>query len=235
MKREMARVSLPSGESVSAILDLPPGERPVSAPGVIIAHGVGNDMENPILAALADGMAGAGCPALRFNFPFKEKGLNAPDRPEKLEETMLAAYRYFREGAGLGLTKVIAAGKSMGGRIASQTAAEGKMPVEGLIFLGYPLHHAGDTTMTADTLHHVRVPMLFFAGTRDPFCDLELLKSILAKSPVYWKIEVIEGGDHCFNLPEPMGIGKSEVFDRIVKAAVQWMQANFTGILCCPS
>jgi dienelactone hydrolase len=60
---------------------------------------------------------------------------------------------------------------------------------------------------------------------------VELLKSILAKSPVSWKVEVIEGGDHCFNLPKSMGIGKSEVFDRIVKTAVQWMQANFNRIL----
>lgn len=221
-------LSLVMGESVSAVLTIPPGKMPHSIPGIITSHGAGNDMDNPILAAFAHGLAGAGYPVLRFNFPYKEKGLNAPDRPEKLEETWLAAYRYFLNDSGLNLTKIVAAGKSMGGRIALRTAAARKLPVGGLIFLGYPLHHAGDTASTRDALYQLNIPMLFFAGSRDPLCDLELLKSVLGKLPVSWKLEVIEGGDHCFNLPKSMGIRESEIFSSMVKTTVQWLKENFS-------
>lgn len=227
MERKRLSLALAKGESVSAVLTLPPGNMPHSVPGIITAHGAGHGMENPLLVAFADGLAGAGYPALRFNFPYMEQGHNAPDPPGKLEETLMAAYRYFREGAGLDLTKIIAAGKSMGGRAALLMAAAGRLPVGGLIFLGYPLHHAADTTSTMDALRQIKVPMLFLAGTRDPFCDLELLKSVLSRSPVSWEIDAIEDGDHCLNLPGSMGIGQSGIFERIVKTTVQWLKEEF--------
>lgn len=227
MERKRSFLALAKGESVSAVLSIPPMKMPHYFPGIITAHGTGHDMENPLLAAFADGLAGAGHPVLRFNFPYKEKGHNAPDPPERLEETLLAAYRYFREDAGMDTKNVIAAGKSMGGRIALGLAAAGKLPVAGLIFLGYPLHHAGDTTNTRDALFQIKIPLLFFAGTRDPLCDLDLLRSVLSRSPVSWEIDAIEGGDHCLNLPKSMGITKSEVFDRIVKITVQWLADKF--------
>ncbi len=227
MERKFLSLALAKGESVSAVLTTP-GVMKRAVPGVIVAHGAGNDMESPLLAAFTDGLAGAGYPALRFNFPYKQKGLKAPDRPEKLEETWLAAFRYFREDAGLNLTKVIAAGKSMGGRIASQMAAEGKLPADGLVFLGYPLHPAGDKTRIRDAhLYRIGVPMLFFAGTRDPLCNLELLKSVLGKLPASWKLDVIEGGDHSFKVPKSMGIRESETFERMVTTTVQWLKVNF--------
>jgi len=139
MDRRRLTIPLAADESVSAILTLPPDKKQVPGIGVITAHGAGNDMANPLLAAFTDGLAKAGYPALRFNFPYKEKGLKMPDRPEKLEDTWAAVCRYFREDSGVDVTRIIAAGKSMGGRIASQMAAEKILPAEGLIFLGYPL------------------------------------------------------------------------------------------------
>jgi hypothetical protein len=197
--------------------------------GVIAAHGAGNDMENPLLIAFSDGLAKAGYPALRFNFPYKEKGLKAPDRPEKLEDTWVAVCRYFREDSSADVTRIIAAGKSMGGRIASQMAAEKKLPVEGLIFLGYPLHPAGDPSRIRDAhLYRVEVPMLFFAGTRDRLCDLGRLQAVLNKLPAPWKLDIIEGGDHSFNLPKAMGIAESDVFAHIVKTTMKWLETSFS-------
>lgn len=226
MERKRLSIALSGGETVSAVLTIPAGKMPHSVPGILMAHGTGNDMETPILAAFADGLTGAGYPVLRFNFPYKEKGLNAPDRPETLEETWLAAYRYFLQNSGLDLTKIVAAGKSMGGRVALRAAAAGKQPIKGLVFLGYPLHHAGDTASTIDALYQLKAPMLFFTGTRDPLCDLQLLRSVLSRSPVSWEIDAIEGGDHCLNLPKSKGISESVIFERIVKTTVQWLKEN---------
>ena len=228
MDRKKLTIPVTKDESVSAILTMPPNKKRMYSAGVITAHGAGNDMENDLLVAFTDGLAKAGYPALRFNFPYKEKGLKAPDNPKKLEDTWAAVYRYFKEDSTVHVNHIIAAGKSMGGRLASQMAAERKLPVEGLIFLGYPLHPAGDQSKIRDAhLYNIEIPMLFFAGTRDSLCDIAKLQSVLKKLSAPWKLEIIEGGDHSFHIPKSMGITKSEIFDRIVKTAKQWIETTF--------
>ncbi len=116
----------------------------------------------------------------------------------------------------------------MGGRIASQMAAAKKLPVEGLIFLGYPLHPAGDLTRVRDAhLYRIEVPMLFFAGTRDRLCDLGKLQIVLSKLSAPWKLDIIEGGDHSFHLPKAMGITESDTFAHITKMTTQWLVTTF--------
>ena len=229
MDRRRLTIPLAADESVSAILTLPPDKKQVPGIGVITAHGAGNDMANPLLAAFTDGLAKAGYPALRFNFPYKEKGLKMPDRPEKLEDTWAAVCRYFREDSGVDVTRIIAAGKSMGGRIDSQMAAEKILPAEGLIFLGYPLHPAGDPSKIRDAhLYRIEVPMLFFAGTRDSLCNLGKMQTVLSKLSAPWKLDIIEGGDHSFHVPRAMGIAESDIFAQIVKTTMQWLETTFT-------
>jgi predicted alpha/beta-hydrolase family hydrolase len=214
-------------EKVSAVLHLPAKKR--SNIGVITAHGAGNDMENPLLVDFSMGLAAAGWPALRFNFPYKEKGLKAPDSQKILEETWAAAFEAFRNDPDAGVNHVIAAGKSMGGRVASQMAAEGKLRAEGLIFLGYPLHPAGDKTKIRDGhLYKIQVPMLFFAGTKDTLCDMDVLRGVLEKLSAPWRLEVIEGGDHSFKVPVSTGIEESEIHGGIVKTTVRWFQDTFS-------
>ena len=228
MDRIKLTIPVTKDESVSAILTMPPNKKRMYSAGMITAHGAGNDMENDLLVAFTDGLAKAGYPTLRFNFPYKEKGLKAPDSPKKLEDTWAAVCRYFQEDSTVNVNHIIAAGKSMGGRIASQMVAEKKLPVQGLIFLGYPLHPAGDQSKIRDAhLYNIEIPMLFFAGTRDSLCDLTKLQSVLKKLSAPWKLEIIEGGDHSFHIPKSMGITESEIFDRIVKTAKQWIETTF--------
>ncbi len=229
MDRQRRTISLSADESVSAILTLPPSKKRVPGTGVIAAHGAGNDMENPLLVAFTDGLAGAGYSAMRFNFPYKEKGLKMPDRPQKLEDTWTAVCRYFREESGAGMTRIIAAGKSMGGRIASQMAADEKLTVQGLIFLGYPLHPPGDPSKIRDAhLYRIGIPMLFFAGTRDPLCDLAKLRPVLGKLPAPWKLDIIEGGDQSVRVPKAMGIKESDTHAHVVETTIQWLKNTFT-------
>jgi predicted alpha/beta-hydrolase family hydrolase len=208
---------------------MPANKKKIYGAGIITAHGAGNDMGNDLLAAFSEGMAQAGYPVLRFNFPYKEKGLKAPDKPGKLEDTWTAACRYFKEDSPTKVKHLIAAGKSMGGRIASQMAAVGRLPADGLIFLGYPLHPSSDRSKVRDEhLYHVEMPMLFFAGTRDTLCDLTILQSVLDKLPTPWELEIIDGGDHSFHVPKSMGIPESEIYHRIVTRTKQWLETNFS-------
>ncbi len=92
------RLTIPvsKDECVSGILTMPSNKKKIYSAGIITAHGAGNDMENDLLAAFADGNGPCGLSGLRFNFPYKEKNLKAPDKPGMLEDTWAAAWRYLR-------------------------------------------------------------------------------------------------------------------------------------------
>lgn len=219
------RLTIPvtKDESVSAVLTMPPDKK--LRTGIIAAHGMGNDMDNELLVAFTDGLAAAGYPTLRFNFPYKEKGLKAPDNQKKLEDTWIAVCRHFQENSTVNVSRIVATGKSMGGRVSSQLAAEKRLPVEGLIFLGYPLHPANDQSKIRDAhLYQIKLPMLFFAGTRDSLCNLAKLQKVLNKLSAPWELEIIEGGDHSFHIPKSMGIAEPEIYGRIVRTSGQWIE-----------
>jgi predicted alpha/beta-hydrolase family hydrolase len=225
MKNKRITIPLRTEEGVSGILSVPEDFRKEEGTGVIIAHGAGKDMNHPLLEFFAEGLAHAGYLAMRFNFPYKEKGKKAPDPKGKLEKTWISVVEFLLNQPDLSLKRIFAAGKSMGGRIASQLIAEGRLPVEGLVLLGYPLHPPGRKEKLRDAhLSDIRIPMLYFAGTRDPLCDLTLLKSVLKKLDVDWDLDVIEGGDHSFKLLKSSGIPEEEVFSRLVNKTISWLK-----------
>jgi uncharacterized protein len=210
-------------ETSSAIL-LTPGAGP-SNTGVVIAHGAGNDMNAPLVSAFSEGVARAGYPVFRFNFLYREQGRKSPDREKVLAETWLGAHRFFTESSGLDIHRTIGAGKSLGGRIAARMVADGLLPLDRLVFLGYPLHPAGNPEKLRDEyLYRIRVPMLFFAGTRDPLCNLERLKGVLGRLHTDWELMTIKGGDHSFHVPKALGVEETEITRRIVEKTLEWLQ-----------
>ena len=52
---------------------------------VLLAHGAGADRHAKPLVAVADALAGAGVPSLRFDYPYRAAGRRAPDRPAVLD------------------------------------------------------------------------------------------------------------------------------------------------------
>ena len=225
MKAE--RVTIPVGHkmNVSGVMAIPDGY--AGKQGIILAHGAGNDMNHPLLVFLAEELAMAGYLTLRFNFPYKEQGRKAPDRPDVLYRTWEAAYQFLYSHPDYHTEQIIAAGKSMGGRIVSQMVAEGRLTVERLIFLGYPLHPPGKTDEPRDQhLYGIRAPMLFFSGTRDQLCDLELLRSVLSRLTAPWHLEVIEGGDHSFHVPKAARMNPEEIHGRILSKSLEWLSGG---------
>ncbi|MCX5833693.1 MAG: hypothetical protein NTV99_04130 [Deltaproteobacteria bacterium] len=225
----LQKVRIPVGAkgTTSGLFAIPGRYREGAA--VVVAHGAGNDMENPLIASFADGLAEAGYLSLRFNFLYKDRGKSTPDDEQVLGETWQAAYRFITEEAGLPVNAFIAAGKSLGGRIASRMVSAGLLPADRLVFLGYPLHPPGDGEKLRDAhLYAIRIPLLFFAGTRDPFCDVALLKSVLSRLRSPWKLCTIEGGDHSFHLHG--GSSDPSVHDMIVRETLLWLQERQTAI-----
>jgi predicted alpha/beta-hydrolase family hydrolase len=112
---------------------------------------------------------------------------------------------------------LFAGGKSMGGRMASHAAAEGRLDAaRGLVFLGFPLHPAGKPGVErAAHLGRVVQPMLFLQGTRDALADLALLRPICEKLAPRAHLHVIEGADHGFHVPKRSGRADADVVEEI--------------------
>ena len=218
------RINLGDQDQVSAILTGPNRTSETSKAGLIIAHGAGNDMHNPLIVSVAEGLARAGNVTLRFNFPYKEKGKKSPDVQAKLVHTWQCAYEYLQDNQKFPVRQIIAVGKSMGGRVASQMVAEGLMDVAGLIFLGYPLHAPGKKDHLRDAhLHRINVPMLFFTGTKDPLCDVGKLNKVLDNLPCPHDLVTIDGGNHSFKLPKSSSRSDTDVQRQILEKCVSWL------------
>ena len=213
------------GIITSGLLTLPGREQQRTA--IIVAHGAGNDMNSPLITSFCRGLAATGHPVLRFNFLYTEHGRKAPDKQEILEETWGSVYRFAREELGGKVDFWVAAGKSMGGRVASQMVSNNLLPVDGLVFLGYPLHSPSNKEKLRDAhLYQIRIPMLFFAGTRDQLCDMEKLKAVLKSLNAPWELFTVEGGDHSFHVPKSTAMTEEEVYRRIIKKTVDWFTAG---------
>lgn len=221
------KLSIPVGKkgNISGILTLP--EKDQNRTAIIVAHGAGNDMQTPLITSFCRGLAASGCFALRFNFLYTEHGRKSPDKQEVLVETWEYAFQCAREELGSMVDSWIGAGKSMGGRVAAQMVAEKCLPVDGLIFLGYPLHPQGDTEKLRDAhLYKIAVPMLFFAGTRDSLCNMDKLSAVLSNLRAPWDLHTVDKGDHSFHVPKSTGVTEEEVYKQIIEKAVSWLSAG---------
>jgi predicted alpha/beta-hydrolase family hydrolase len=185
---------------ISSIWAIPQDYDDSGRNALILAHGAGNDMNNPFLSYVYESMARRGMLSVKFNFPYMEHGRKAPDRALVLENTWRAVIQSVRQDAALRPRRLFLSGKSLGGRMASHLAAQGEDCV-GLIYLGYPLHPPNNgERLRAEHLSRIRCPMLFIEGTRDPLCDLTLLDSVLSRLGAPTTLHTIEGGDHSFNV-----------------------------------
>jgi hypothetical protein len=207
---------------VSSVWAAPDDYRPGRDDALILAHGAGNDMHSPFLNHVHERLADRGVLTVKFNFPYKERGGKAPDRTPVLEATWRAVAAAVRADA-LAPARLFLGGKSMGGRMATHLAAAGEA-CAGLVLLGYPLHPARKPERLRDEhLPRIACPMLFIEGTRDPLCDLDLLRGILKTLPAPVQLHVIDGGDHSFKPPKRMGRAEPEVWDEIVTVTAEWM------------
>jgi predicted alpha/beta-hydrolase family hydrolase len=211
-------------ESVSGILSAPDNFEPAQSTGVIFAHGAANDMNNPLIKFISQGLAHSGCLTLRFNFLYKEKGKKAPDAQSKLVQTWQRVYHFLNTHPEFATKALIACGKSMGGRVASQMVADGLLPVKKMVFLGYPLHAPGKKDQLRDAhLYQIQIPMLFFAGTRDTLCDLNILENVLDRLQAPWDLAVIEGGDHSFKVPKSHPLSQQDIYQEMLDKVIAWL------------
>ena len=187
----------------------------------ICAHGAGGNITDRATLATANALRAKGIGVVRFNFLYREKKSGRPDPMPKLMETFKAVVAYARDKLNPG--RLIIGGRSMGGRAASMLAAEG-YDADGLLLLAYPLHPPGKPDQLRDAhLPRIRMPVLCFNGTRDPFCTRELMERALGNVTAPWEMHWVEQADHSFHVPRASGRTDAEVLARIGDVSRSWI------------
>ncbi len=234
--RKRARIVVDAATRVRAVLTLPAARarKPLKV-ALVMGHGAGGTMEQPQVVALADALAARGALVLRFNFAYADAGRRAPDRPQLLGATFRAAAAWLEARPEARGRSLVLGGKSMGGRIATHLAALGDR-CDGLWLLGYPLHPAGRPEVMRDAhLKDVKCPLLFLEGTRDPLCELALLRPVLKRLGRRATLHVVEGGDHSFKVPKKTGRSEEEVRAELVEASARWLAKLKPGAARSPA
>jgi uncharacterized protein len=190
---------------------------------IVLAHGAGAGKEHPWMLKVARAFEARGISVVRFNFPYKEAGKGVPDKAPVLEAHFA---KVWKDVASSAKGPMIAAGKSMGGRIASQVAAAGGFDPApaALIFFGYPLHPPGKPAQRRDAhLPRIKVPMLFLHGTRDPFGTPDEMTTLVASLPSA-KLHIVAGGDHSLVASKRAAAGGDSV-ELAVATAKEWIDS----------
>ena len=170
---------------------------------VLLTHGASQPMNSRFFEILVPALLRCGVAVSRFELAYmvdnRENGKRRPPpRIEKLLPEFLAAVDQLREQIDP-RQKLLIAGKSMGGRIASMLADElfnaGK--INGLVCLGYPFHppKKPENLRTAH-LAELKTPALFAQGVRDPFGTQDEVAGYELSPAIsfYW----VDDGDHDF-------------------------------------
>ena len=214
-------IAIKNAGSVSALLI-----RPIQARACFVfAHGAGAGMTHPFMEAVATGLFERGVATLRYQFPYMEKGARRPDPPAIAQAAVRSAVAEAgRYCAGLCL---IAGGKSFGGRMTSQAQAIAPLAgVQGLVFLGFPLHPAGKPSDDrAKHLSDVHIPLLFVQGTRDNLAELRLLEPVVNRIGPSATLHPVEAADHSFHAPARSGRNDGDVMNEILDTLAAWIGA----------
>jgi predicted alpha/beta-hydrolase family hydrolase len=218
-------IAVGEGQRVSGLWLAPEQSRAA----YVFAHGAGVGMRHAFMEATAQGLAERGIASLRYQFPYMERGSRRPDAPALAQATVRAAVA---AAARLAPTlPLFAGGKSFGGRMSSQAQAAAPMPgVRGLVFLGFPLHPAGEPSEArAAHLSGVEVPMLFLQGTRDELADLGLLQALTTRLGERASLHAVDGADHSFHAPAKSGRNDFQVLAEVLDAFAAWIAQRDVG------
>jgi uncharacterized protein len=186
----------------------------------VYAPGAGARLDDGFGVYAARRLAEAGIATVRFQFPYMEAGKRRPDRNDVLEATWAAVLAEVqRDGI-----RVVAGGRSMGGRIGSQVAAK-QMGIHALALFAYPLHPPWNRSQRRD-LHFpdIKCPTLFCSGTRDEFATPEEL-SIATAAIDEVVVKLLDGADHGFNMLKRSGRTRDQIWEEAVDEMIQWLPA----------
>jgi predicted alpha/beta-hydrolase family hydrolase len=195
---------------------------------VLLAHGAGSDMHTATLERVADALAAAKIPSLRFNYPYRDAGRKSPDRAAVLDAATREAAAELARVTKLPPERLVLGGRSMGGRYCSLVVGDDDDPIPalGLLLLGYPLHAAGKPDQPrVEHFPRLRVPCLFVSGTRDSLASRDALtaavKAIKGRVTMHW----LESADHGYRPKKSSGRTAEDVAAEVADVSARWVQS----------
>lgn len=190
---------------------------------LVLAHGAGAGQKSAWMVKAAQAFAQRGIRVGTFDFPYMAAGRKVPDRAPVLEAAWRDALSVARDRSRGG--RAFIGGKSMGGRIATQIAAQGADGIAGVVLLGYPLHPPGQPDKRRDAhLPQIKEPVLFVQGSADTFGTGDEIQALLPSMPNA-TLHLIDGGDHSFKVRG--GAAKiAAAFDSAITTVAAWIHSR---------
>jgi uncharacterized protein len=218
------KIKVTAADSVTARL-YPAASAKRNRTSLILGHGAGANQLSGFMREYAAGLAERGLDVVTFNFLYTEQGRKIPDPGPRLESCYRAVIEAVVKHKKLKGNRLVVGGKSMGGRIASQVAASHPDGIDGLVFLGYPLHPPGrPDKLRSEHLPKIKVPMLFVQGSRDAFGTEDEIRAIINQHQLPATMLAIKDGDHSLKVPKSSGTNQQEVYDSVCDHILRWAE-----------
>jgi predicted alpha/beta-hydrolase family hydrolase len=217
------RESVRGVTEVSAIMGVPQWWPTGQRVGVVLAHGASRDLSDPVIEYLQLALTERRCLTLRFNFPFGEAGKSRPDSPDVLQRTFRAAIATLARDPNAAPAHLFLGGKGLGGLVAAELAGA-RVRVDGVFFMGYPLHPPGKPELIAqEQLFRIIAPMLFLQGERDRHCDLDLLRRTLSRVGAPTMLQVVQEADQHFKVLKKSHRTDEQVSEELLAYLDAWI------------
>lgn len=228
------RIKVTEAESVTALL-YPAAKQKRTGVTIILGHGAGANQLSGFMRLFASGLAERGLDVVTFNFLYTEQGRKIPDPGSRLELCFRAVIDAVIKHQKLKGNRLLIGGKSMGGRIASQVAAQNHENIDGLVFLGYPLHPPGrPDKLRSEHPPKIKRPMLFVQGARDAFGTREEITAIIKRLKLRADLFAIEGGDHSFKVSKSGRLTQQQVYTLALDQIAHWSQESLNPVTRFP-
>src|ERR1700722_2810981 len=198
-------IAVGKAATVSALLIRPAEARAC----FVFAHGAGAGMTHSFMEKVAAGLGERGVATLRYQFPYMERASRRPDPPALAHAAVRATVA--EAGRCCPGLRLIAGGKSFGGRMTSQAQA------------------LKPSTDRAKHLSDVRIPMLFVQGNRDNLADMKLLEPVVKGLGPSASLHLIAEADHSFHVPARSGRNDDAVMHDILDTFAGWIEAIETS------
>ncbi len=188
---------------------------------LILAHGAGGTVEDPLLIGLAQRLPPLGVAVARVSFLYRTQGKKLPDKQPVLDRTfheLALALMEQRPAA-----TVVLGGKSMGGRVAARVAQATGLGA-GVCLLSYPLKPKARVTEAnlmdrQQTLERLTVPCFVAQGTRDPFGGPSEVSPHLQQGTIF----PVDHGDHDLRAPRRSAKSDEQRLDELSHAIEEWI------------
>jgi uncharacterized protein len=180
--------------------------------------------EDPLLDTLQKALTERKYLTLRFPMPYMVAEKKKPDDALVMVRTYQAAMQVLSQDPSAAPAYIFAGGKNAGA-IAAAHAATTRLRIQGLFFLGYPLHKQGaPKDVRADRLYRVITPMLFVQGSKDRHCELPALRKTLTRVGAPVNLHVVEEADHQLHVAKKSPRSQDEVNREVLAVLETWIR-----------